>query len=65
MSKMTNICKLFIFETSSHVASLGTWTQYIVDNDFELPILLPPPPKCWDYGHVPPCLPFKNYYFKC
>jgi hypothetical protein len=29
---------------------------YVAQAGFELLILLPQPPICWDYRHVPPCL---------
>jgi len=32
---------------------------YVVDSDFELLILVPPLPKCWDYSSIPP-LPAKE-----
>lgn len=31
-------------------------TQIVAKDDFELLTLVPPPPECWDYGHVPPWL---------
>lgn len=27
----------------------------IIETNLELPVFLPWPPKCWDYGQVPPC----------
>lgn len=28
--------------------------HYVTEDGLELPVLLPPPPKCWDGGHVAP-----------
>jgi hypothetical protein len=42
----------FFFEIESH---------YIAQGGLELMILLPLPPKFWDYMHMPPCL--GQHYF--
>jgi hypothetical protein len=28
-------------------------TQYIAEGGLEFLVLVPPPPRCWDYRHVP------------
>lgn len=44
----------FFWDTFSGVPGCP-WTYYIVDNNLELLILLPPTPEDWDYRYVPPC----------
>lgn len=55
----------FLSETSVHIdlcligmvlGSLG-WarTHFVVKDNSELLILLPPPSKCWDYKRISPC----------
>lgn len=29
----------------------------------ELHVLLPPPPQCWNYKHVPPTLDLRSYFY--
>lgn len=41
----------FIFVTSFHVSLVGL-ILHVVENDLVL-TLWPPPPKCWNYRHVP------------
>jgi hypothetical protein len=40
-------CLFCVLETGSH---------FLAQASFKLTILLPWPPKCWDYSCVPPCL---------
>jgi hypothetical protein len=40
---------------NEYLKSLSGWpgTYYIVQAGFEIAILLPLPPKCWDYKYAP------------
>lgn len=42
----------FLFETGSYVVQVGHETQYIVEDDPKLLLLLPLPLKYWDYRCV-------------
>lgn len=42
----------FFFQTGSHVCQSGS-ELYVVENNFELNLLMPPPQYC-DERHVPP-----------
>lgn len=33
---------------------------YVAQAGLRFTVLLPPPTKCWDYGHVPPSLDFSK-----
>lgn len=44
----------FFFETGSHVA-LGSLKFYVVKDESELLIFLPPPFEYWDYRFMAPC----------
>ena len=43
---------------SDRVSYSSGWcpTHYVAEDDFRLLVLLPPPPKLWDYRRAPPCL---------
>ena len=62
-----NIIYLFfcLFETRSHYAvQAGLELTFVAQAGLELtPILLPQPPKCWDYRRVSPC-PAITWFFK-
>lgn len=45
---------LFCFKAEYHIFQAGLPTLCVTDNDLELLILLPPPPKFWDYRHTSP-----------
>ena len=49
-------CLFCLFETGSHYAvQAGLELTFVAQAGLELiRILLPQPPKCWDYRHVPP-----------
>lgn len=44
------------FMTASLVQPRLPGTLHVAKDDFELLVLLPPPPKCWDGGRAPPHL---------
>lgn len=45
----------FFLERVSYVPGWH-WTHKTTKNDLEFLILIPPPPKCWDYKPAPACL---------
>lgn len=42
-------------EEESHPAQASLELSFEAKDNLQLLILLPPPPVCWDYGHVPIC----------
>ena len=38
-----------------HVAQAALALVYVAEDGFELLSLLPQPPKCWAYKHMPQC----------
>jgi hypothetical protein len=46
----TAIFKIFLF---TYFCFFETGSHYVAETGLDLMILLPPPPKCWDYKCVP------------
>lgn len=40
------LCSIFFFETASHEAQAGLELTIVAEDNLELPIFLPLPPKC-------------------
>jgi hypothetical protein len=51
------------FETGSQSTAHWHWTYHVTQADPELVILLPLPPKCWDYRHAPSHLAHVSQFF--
>jgi hypothetical protein len=50
------VLDLSLFPSFSVSASTKTGSPYVAQAGLQLAVLLPQPPKFWDYRHVPPCL---------
>lgn len=54
IEKPITILLLFCHYYFYRITSISIWSQspYAAEDDFEPLVLLPPPPRCWDYRHV-------------
>lgn len=55
MNFLVNSQSALNIETGFHVAEMGLRLAKQPHAGFELSILSPPPPECWDYRRAPPC----------